>query len=272
MSTPRCLKVTAIVSLAPLFALPLVAQDSAPIADNSFLVEEAYNQEAGVVQHISTFSRADGGEAWDYSFTQEWPLTGIRHQLSYTIPLAYSDGSGTGLGDVALNYRYQLAGAEEGLFHLAPRVSVLVPTGNEDEGRGAGAPGFQTNLPASYVLSSAIVTHWNAGVTVIPSAHGPLDSRATTVEFNLGGSAIWRVRRSVNLMFEAVWFSSEAPIGEGETIREEGAFLNPGIRWAMDFASGLQIVPGVAYTIGVGPSSGDDSIFLYLSLEHPFKR
>ena len=27
------------------------------IQDNSFLIEEAYNQEANVVQHISTFSR-----------------------------------------------------------------------------------------------------------------------------------------------------------------------------------------------------------------------
>ena len=44
-------------------ALPLAAQsadstkvESEPvIQDNSFLVEEAYNQEAGIVQHISTF-------------------------------------------------------------------------------------------------------------------------------------------------------------------------------------------------------------------------
>ena len=43
---------------------PLAAQEASstqPIADNSFLIEEAYNQEAGVVQHISTFSRPDGG-------------------------------------------------------------------------------------------------------------------------------------------------------------------------------------------------------------------
>jgi len=29
-----------------------------PIQDNSFLIEEAYNQESGVVQHISTFSHS----------------------------------------------------------------------------------------------------------------------------------------------------------------------------------------------------------------------
>jgi len=32
----------------------------AAIEDNSFLIEEAYNQEAGVVQHISTFARQPG--------------------------------------------------------------------------------------------------------------------------------------------------------------------------------------------------------------------
>jgi hypothetical protein len=254
------------------FAAPVAAQEPAPIADNSFLIEEAYNQPAGVVQHISTFSRADGGGAWDYSFTQEWPLGGIRHQLSYTIPLAHADGIGTGIGDVALNYRYQLVGGEDDLIHVAPRLSLLLPTGSEDEGRGAGSAGLQGNLPVSWVVSPALVTHWNAGATVTPSANGPLGSEATTVGFNLGGSAIWRVRRAVNLMLEAVWFSDETPVAAGGTVREESAFLNPGVRWALDFASGLQIVPGVAYTIGLGPSDGDDGLFLYLSFEHPFRR
>jgi hypothetical protein len=269
MRARRLSRVTAALILS---AAPLAAQTPAPIADNSFLIEEAYNQEAGVVQHISTFARAESGDAWNYSFTQEWPLGGMRHQLSYTIPLAHADDTGTGLGDVALNYRYQLVGAEEGVFHLAPRLSLLVPTGNEDDGRGAGALGFQGNLPASYVVGPALATHWNAGMTVIPSANGPLGASATTVGFNLGGSAIWRVRRSVNLMLEAVWFSSETPVGGNETAREESAFLNPGVRCAFDFDSGLQIVPGLAYTIGIGPSSGDDSLFLYLSFEHAFKR
>ena len=42
-----------------LLVSPLAAQDApgeAPISDNSFLIEEAYNQEPGVVQHISNFS------------------------------------------------------------------------------------------------------------------------------------------------------------------------------------------------------------------------
>lgn len=256
-----------LVSLAP-----LAAQERAPIADNSFLIEEAYNQEAGVVQHISTFARADGGDAWDYSFTQEWPLGGIRHQIGYTIPVAHADGSGTGIGDVALNYRYQLLGDEDDLVHAAPRLSLLLPTGSEDRGRGAGSLGIQGNLPVSWVVGPALALHGNAGATLTPSGKGSLGSEATTADFNLGASAIWRVRRAVNLLLEAVWYSSETPVGAGNTVRLESAFINPGVRWALDFESGLQIVPGVAYTIGLGPSDGDDGLFLYLSFEHPFRR
>ena len=35
--------------------------------------------------------------------------------------------------------------------------------------------------------------------------------------------------------------------------------------------SGLQIVPGIAFRIGVGPSGGQHALFLYLSLEHSFR-
>ena len=66
-----------------------VASDSAKppsIQDNSFLVEEAYNQEAGVVQHISGLNIDRTGKSYEYDFTQEWPVGSIRHQLSYTPP------------------------------------------------------------------------------------------------------------------------------------------------------------------------------------------
>jgi len=230
----------------------LTAQD---IADNSFLIEEAYNQEAGVVQHISTFSRPHGGGAWNYAFTQEWPLGGITNQLSYTLPMVNPEGgSGAGIGDVALNYRYQLVARESAdgatAVHVAPRASLLLPTGSKAEGRGTGDVGVQANLPVSWVVSPALVTHWNAGVTVVSSS----------ADFNLGASAIYRLRRSVNLLVEAVWLDPD------------GVYLNPGVRWAHDLAGGLQVVPGVAYTVAIGPEAGPDALFLYLSFEHPFTR
>src|SRR5215813_7957720 len=82
------------------------------IQDNSFLLEEAYNQEPGVVQHINSF-QLFRNTGWAYTFTQEWPVPGIKHQLSYSIPILDVDfqlGKVSGLSDIALNYRYQLAG------------------------------------------------------------------------------------------------------------------------------------------------------------------
>lgn len=241
------------------------------IQDNSFLLEEAYNQESGVVQHISTFERADAGD-WAYGFTQEWPLGGIRHQLSYTIPVENIEGFGTGIGDIALNYRYQLAGNPEARTVSAPRISILLPTGDEAEGRGAGAVGFQANLPVTLVLSNDLVTHWNAGATLTPSAHNALGEQATTNSFNAGASLIWLLRPSLNLLVETLWLSEASVEGEGQTAREESGFLNPGIRLAFNLAGGLQIVPGIAYTIGLTPDAAEDALFLYLSFEHPFKR
>jgi hypothetical protein len=239
------------------------------IQDNSFLIEEAYNQESGIVQHISTFQRPDGN-AWDYSFTQEWPLGGIRHQLSYTVPVQ-NDGQGTGLGDIGLNYRYQLLGNPDAPVVIAPRFSILLPTGDYEEGRGAGAAGFQTNLPLSVVLGPQLVAHWNAGATITPSAKSPLGDEATTTSFNLGASAIWLLRPSLNLMVEALWLSEASVAGSGETVRDELLLLNPGFRGAFNLAE-LQIVPGVAYTFDLSSDSDNDALFVYLSFEHPFKR
>jgi hypothetical protein len=242
------------VLLASCSLLPsLSAAQGAAIADNSFLVEEAYNQEPGVVQHVSTFERPDGGASWDFGFTQEWPFRSMRHQVSYTVPVLHADGAGTGLGDVLLNYRYQLAGDGETPLHVAPRLSVILPTGDEDDGRGTGSVGLQTNLPVSYVVSDALATHWNAGLT--------LEGGSEDLTAALGASAIWRVHRSFNLMLESVWDSAE----------EDVVLLNPGVRWAFDFESGLQIVPGIAYTFALGDGGGE-AFFLYLSFEHPFRR
>ena len=260
-------------SLFTVHALFCAATSSvaAQIQDNSFLVEEAYNQESGVVQHISTFDRTSGGD-WAYGFTQEWPLGGIRHQLSYTIPVENIEGFGTGLGDVALNYRHQLVGNPEAATVFAPRLSLLLPTGDHEEGRGAGALGLQTNLPLSLVLAPHLVTHWNAGATLTPSAQSQLGEEATTTSFHLGASAIWLLRPSFNLMLEALWLSSGVVVRTGETVRDESLLLNPGIRAAFDLANDLQIVPGVAYTIDLGSGSDEDALFVYLSFEHPFKR
>ena len=246
----RPLVLALLVVTAP--SLPAVAQSH--IADNSFLIEEAYNQEQGVVQHIGTWLRTLRGSPWIFTFTQEWPLWTQAHQLSYSIPFQGGEGPQrySGFGDVAINYRYQLLAADAPVA-FAPRVSVLIPTGSEARGLGSGNLGAQLNLPVSAKLGSSVVSHWNAGVTAIPDV--------TT--YSLGGSVVWLASPVFNILCEAVWLE--------QNTGARSMILNPGVRWAHNFASGLQIVPGVAYAIGVGPSRGEQSAFFYLSFEHRFR-
>ncbi|HEY7587032.1 MAG TPA: hypothetical protein VH866_11045, partial [Candidatus Deferrimicrobiaceae bacterium] len=53
-------------------------EEAGKIRDNSFLLEEAYNQEKSVVQHIQTFQYMKD-RSWTYSFTQEWPVPRETH-------------------------------------------------------------------------------------------------------------------------------------------------------------------------------------------------
>ena len=264
--TLRCAVSIALAASGATFA-PAGAQ--APIQDNSFLIEEAYNQERGVVQHISTFEHAGAG-FWTYAFTQEWSLGGIRHQLGYTLPVLDA-GFSTGIGDVGINYRVQVAGSPEARFLAAPRLTLLLPTGNEAHGRGTGGAGVQLNLPLTYVALPHLVTHWNAGVTHVPSAAAPDGGAAATTSVNLGVGAVWLLRPALNLLLEGVWTSDAAAIGDETIIRQEGAWVSPGVRWALN-AGGVQVVPGIAWLIGIGPSRGEESLFLYLSLEHAFAK
>ena len=149
-------------------SLPETPPAPGVIQDNSFLVEESYNQEEGVVQHINLFARERGTGDWVATFTQEWPVGGIRHQLSYTIPAARLDDGARKLADVALNYRYQLVGSGETKVAIAPRFSVYLPTGSSHDGSGSGSVSLQTLVPVSWVVSPSWVVHANAGATYRP--------------------------------------------------------------------------------------------------------
>ncbi|HEY9514435.1 MAG TPA: hypothetical protein VIQ74_02060 [Gemmatimonadaceae bacterium] len=276
----RLLLVTALILGSVLVSATVVrAQEreqteaAAPIQDNSFLVEEAYNQERGVVQHVGTFAQAPEPGSWVYTLTQEWPVAGQRHQLSYTLPLAHAtmaSGGRTGIGDVALSYRYQILGVGGGAIALAPRATLLLPTGSSSRGLGRGGAGIETNLPFSAELPASLVVHSNMGATYTPRARDHLGNTAATLDYTLAQSVVWHALPRLDLMLEAAWTRAQEVSGPNRVARSTEALLAPGIRAAFDFASGLQIVPGLAFPIGVGPSSGERSVFVYLSFEHPF--
>jgi len=245
--------------------------DSAPppISDNSFLIEEGYNQEAGVVQHVFTYRRDRAG-GWLGTFTQEWPLGVQLDQLSYTVPLLSWSGSGAALGDFAINYRRQVLGRGDEPVWFAPRISFVLPTGSVRKETGAGGPGAQLNLPLSVRINGALVTHWNAGAS-ITRATTAFGRFGTIRSAQAGASAIWSVAPTLNVMLETLWERFESLDAAGARAAEDRVVILPGLRGAINLPRDLQIVPGIGVPIGVGPSSGERDLFLYLSIEHPFR-
>jgi hypothetical protein len=269
MPSNRAVAILAAAMAASLPAFALAGNES-PIQDNSFIIEEAYNQEPGVIQHISGFSRVAGG-AWAYSFTEEWPVLGQMHQASVTFNYANAGAAGpTGFGDLALNYRWQAVGSGDTAVALAPRLTILLPSGDAKQGLGTGGTGLQVNLPLSLVIGDRLVTHLNLGGTYVASAlasdggHGPLTA------FAMGQSLVWLAHPRFNVLAE-VLYTATGIAGPSRTDRAQTVTVNPGVRAALDFASGLQIVPGLSVPIGVGPSRGERAVFFYLSFEHPFQ-
>jgi hypothetical protein len=238
-----------------LLAAPLLAQsEPSPIQDNSFLIEEAYNQDPGVVQHILTFAHATRGGDWVSTFTQEWPAPSLRHQLSFTAAAAKA-GDARGIGDVAINYRYQLIGDADARLAIAPRISLLLPTGNERRGLGAGATGVQVMLPVSVVLTQSLVAHWNLGAGITPAKHAH--------SITEGQSLVWLARPHLNVLLETLWSRESDRSGHGSQFT-----VSPGIRWSYDRPHHLQIVPGIAFPI---TNPHERAVFFYLSFEHPFR-
>ena len=165
------------------------AADKRPIdviEDNSFLIEEAYNQEPGVVQHIFTAAYTKSGRThgWDFSFTQEWPVFSQDHQFSYTIPSSHMVDEGSrvsGVGDILLNYRYQLLYEGDSKPAVAPHFSLILPTGNRKKGTGNNVVGYQLNLPVSKKISDTdrapLAT---LGATFLPHVKAPVDTNGNS--------------------------------------------------------------------------------------------
>lgn len=257
---------------ATLLAAPAFAQEraaSAPrIADNSFLVEEAYNQEAGVIQHIGMFRHAAGG-GWMFTFTQEWPAFSQRHQLSYTVPIVSTE-AGTGVGDVVINYRLQALGHDDERVWFSPRLSAVLPTGDGGAARGAGGPGVQVNLPLSIELTNTLVTHWNAGLSAT-RARSPLGTSRSLRSLNAAASAIWLVASTFNLMLESTWERAESFDALERTQTDERFVLMPGMRAAINLKSGMQIVPGIGVPFVRSGGRTDRDLVLYFSVEHSIR-
>jgi hypothetical protein len=248
------------------------AGSGSPIQDNSFLVEEAYNQERHVVQMIQTYQRVAGSSGYAYTLTQEWPVSDVKNQFSFSVPLqgvASSTGLAQGVGDAALNYRRQLVGDGTATVAFSPRLTLLVPTGNAGRALGTGSLGAQVNLPVSAVLSPRLVSHTNLGATHVFAAKGTDGARTPLTGWNAGQSLVWLAHQNLNLLLEGIVTRNEVLAEGGGTEQVTEAWVSPGIRFALNLPGRLQLVPGFAVPIGVGPSRGKTGLFLYFSVELP---
>lgn len=279
-SLPRGAAVLLLVAAGAAGAQPAPPDSaSAPksIEDNSFLVEEAYNQERGVVQHIATFAHVRSGPGWVATFTQEWPLGGQRHQASFTAAEVHPEAARSvpHLGDLALNYRYQAR--DRGGVLVAPRATVVLPTGSARLGTGEGGVGLQTTLPLTLELSPRWSAHTNVGGTLVPRGHDEDGARVRTTNVTLAQSVIWLARPTFNVLAEALWtHTATRPAGGGTTEHETQAIVSPGVRYAFNRASGMQIVPGLAAPVTFSGSlrraHAEAGVFAYFSVEHAFGR
>jgi hypothetical protein len=246
------------------------------IQDNSFLVEEAYNQEPGVVQHILNVPVAftNGAREIRPSFTQEWPVFSQRHQFSYSIPHAFIENE-NGVEDIRLNYRLQALMEGERTAAFAPRLTLVTPAGDADKGFGHDRLGYETNLPFSKIVSDRWTVHFNAGGSIFPDVGGH-----DLTNYNLGASAIYALSKDFNLMLESVAGWEEdvdlAPTPRttvgAKVNRSTIALISPGVRYAFNLPHDAQLVVGLAVPIGLTSDSPDWGLFFYCSFEHPFTR
>src|SRR6185295_13211836 len=101
--------------------------------DNSFLMEEAINQEKGIMQYISNFyfDNVKGGN-FLYSFNQDIPITHLRHQVNYTVyyhirPATPTHEQSNGIGDVNIGYHYMLTGKKNPWAMVVPGITLILP-------------------------------------------------------------------------------------------------------------------------------------------------
>ena len=252
------------------------------IEDNSFFIEEAYNQEANAVQHAFTaaYNNDSRRRGWTFSFSQEWPLFSEDHQFSYTIPSFHARDNGDrihGLGDISLSYRYQAMKEGEIKPAFAPEFSLILPSGNRDRGTGDGVVGYEWTLPFSKKLGPRFAAHANFGLTYLPKvrarlggSNGLLSPRRSLVSYHLGASGIFALFPSFHLLLEWIGDFEESINDAGKPERAFEPVISPGLRAAVVNGEKLQVVLGAAAPIGLNRKADNYGALLYLSIEHDF--
>src|SRR5262249_28300029 len=159
------------------------------------------------------------------------------------------------------NYRYQLVRETDRWPAVAPRLSVVLPTGSVNDGLGFGSAGLQTLVPVSKQLGEHWAGHLNLGATVIPAAEAAGRSESERLLSCLGGgSLIWEPWQAVNFLTE-VLATRDAELDPQGVVYRTRLIVNPGIRVGWNGPAGIQWVWGVGLPIGVTPDTDRFGVF-----------
>jgi len=247
--------------------------------DNGFLVEEAYNQDRGEVQHTlnAVYTNDFRRRGWSFTFEQEWWLFTEDHQVAVSIPFSHLREEGEkqrGVGDILIEYRYQLLEEGPNIPAVAPQFTLILPTGNRDKGTGNGVVGYEWSIAASKKVASRLALHANLGLTFLPKVRVPLDDdqrlspKRSLVSYDVGASVVFALSSDIHMLLEWVGEFEEEINDKGKKERAFKALLSPGIRAAVINKDDLQTVLGVGIPIGVTGPADSYGIFLYFSVEH----
>ena len=133
---------------------------AAGLQDNSFLIEEAYNQEAGVVQHVGSLPPAEPRLGVSPS-TEEWPIRSQTHQFSYTRALSLAAQRGHAAASAISNSSYRYPGAQRDRDPAGIRSAIHASScrpATTARGPAFDSYGYQINLPVSKIIADR-VTH-----------------------------------------------------------------------------------------------------------------
>ncbi len=169
--------------------------------------------------------------------------------LNLTVPLARSElhsDTSYGLGDIGLGL--DLIGWRDALGYpyVMPYVRVLLPTGDEDEGLGAGETAGRFGLAAG----TTVADHWDF------VADGAFVARSETDNsFQIGGALIYNFSYSkklagdrpdmylpeLSLLAEVRYESSTVSEGTDRTYALGGLVYRPTRRWQLSFYAGAEM-------------------------------
>lgn len=236
------------------------------LEDNSFLVEEAYNQEPGVVQFINVYQKSRKTHDWSYVFINEIPILSQDHQFSYEIPYSHiSESDLTAIGDVKLNYRYQFFSND--MATITGRLSVISSSGDYKKGFGSGSTGYEGSLISSLKVADKWAQHWNFGAAITPQAKNSLGEAADNSKFFWNLSNVYFITNIFNFMLEISSTEEESTLGKDSTEWTHNTTVSPSFRYGLDVGD-WQIVPGIAMPFTIGPNPGNDNqTLLYFSVE-----